>query len=260
MAKPPPAPRLRRHWRLGLRGLSALASGSGSLSQSYEAMFALAGPTVQREFERFAEDPVGARILAERPRRDLNALLADRESLTSMPQGSFADAYLRYLGENGMGAANDFLKAANLEENGQRFGWTADQCWFVRRMSNSHDLFHVLSGYDRSIVGEIGINAYTAGQIPLLPLKFLLAYLFLLKPSSPIAWPRFVWRSYQHGRRTPPLACVDFEAMLKRPLPEARRLIGVPDLKEVHPRGLPQRGRALRRLEGNLEGGKSSAS
>lgn len=218
-------------------------------------MFALAGPTVQREFDRFAESPVGARILAERPRRDLNALLADRATLAAMPVGSFADAYLAYLGENGMGSAEYFLEAANLETNGARFGWSEDQRWFVRRMTNSHDLFHVLSGYDRSIVGEIGINAYTAGQIPLLPLKFLLLYLFALKPSSPIVWPRFVWRSYRHGRRTPSLACVDYEAMLERPLEEARRIIGVPRLAEVHPEGLPQSGRALRRLEGNLGAG-----
>ena len=40
-------------------------------------MFALAGPTLDREFRRFASHPVGAAMLAERPRRELNALLTD---------------------------------------------------------------------------------------------------------------------------------------------------------------------------------------
>ena len=64
-------------------------------------MFALAGPTVQKEFDRFAKDPVGKRLLAERPRRDLNELLSDRAALATMPKGSFADAYLIYMGAEG---------------------------------------------------------------------------------------------------------------------------------------------------------------
>lgn len=251
---PAPGARLKRHWGQGLRCLYRLATGTGGLANSYEAMFALAGPTVQREFDRFARDPVGRKLLAERPRSDLNRLLADRAALAAMPTGSFADAYLRYLGDEGMGSAEYFLAAAGLDEKAARFGWSEDQLWFVKRMANSHDLFHVVSGYDRSIVGEIGINAYTAGQIPLLPLKLLLVYLFLLKPSSPIAWPRFVFRCYRHGRRTPSLASVDYERMLERPLTEMRRLTGVTSASEVHPGGAPGRGRILRRLERNLTG------
>jgi len=37
--------------------------------------------------------------------------------------------------------------------------------------ANSHDLFHVVAGYDRDVTGEVGVIAYTARQIPLLPLS-----------------------------------------------------------------------------------------
>ena len=149
-------------------------------------------------------------LLAERPRRDLNALLSDREALAAMPVGSFADAYLRYLGGEDMGSAQYFLEAADLDEKARRFGWNEDQLWFVKRMANSHDLFHVITGYDRDVQGEVGIVAYTTGQIPLLPLRLLLAYLLVLKPPSrspgrascgdrivtaapPLRWP--AWRT-----------------------------------------------------------------
>lgn len=252
---PQPAARLQRHWRQGLRCLYRFLKGTGGLASGFDAMFALAGPTLQAEFDRFAQHPVGRKLLAEQPRRDLNLLLADRAALSAMPKGSFADAYLMYMGGEGMGSAAYFLKAAGLEEKAARFGWSQDQLWFVRRLANSHDLFHVVSGYDRSILGEVGVDAYTAGQIPLLPLKLLLAYLLVLKPSSPVAWPRFVLRCYRHGRRTPSLSAVDYEAMLELPLAEARRQIGVMPLEEVHPDGFPDRGRTLRRLERNLTGG-----
>ena len=253
---PDPTGRLRRSWRVGLPSLVRFLAGGGrGLESAFEGMFALAGPTVQREFERFARDEFGQRLLAERPRRDLNAFLGDRATLAAMPKGSLADAYLDYMGGQGMGSADAFVQAAGLEEKAARFGWTDDQLWFVRRMANSHDLFHVIAGYGRDIIGEIGVNSYTAGQIPLLPLKFLLAYQALLKPSRPIEWLGFVRRAYRHGKLSPNLACVDYEAMFPLPLAEARRRIGVQSAQEAHPDGIPSPARTLLRIEGNLNEG-----
>lgn len=151
-----------------------------------------------------------------------------------------------------MGSADYFLEAAGLEEKARRFGWTGDQLWFVRRMANSHDLFHVVAGYDRDVTGEIGVICFTAGQIPLLPLRLLLPYLFALKPSEPIRWGRYLYRAHRHGRETPSLACVDYEALLSRPLAEARRAIGVLPLEEAHPAGIPEKGWLLERVERNV--------
>jgi ubiquinone biosynthesis protein COQ4 len=247
-----PAPRLRREWRHGLRSLGRFVTTPSDLANSFEAMFALAGPTVEREFRRFATHPIGRKLLAERPRRDLNALLEDRASLEAMPAGSFAHAYLQYLGGEDMGSAQYFLEAADLDEKAARFGWSDDQLWFVRRMANSHDLFHVVAGYDRDITGEIGVLAYTAGQIPLLPLRLLLPYLFALKPSQPIRWGRWVYGAYRHGRDTPSLACVDYETLLGLPLAEARGELGVASIEDAHPDGIPEKGWVLDRVERNV--------
>jgi ubiquinone biosynthesis protein COQ4 len=247
------APRLRREWGKGLRALGRFITTPSDLANSFDAMFSLAGPTVQREFDRFAADPVGARLLAMRPRPDLNALLLDRAALAAMPEGSFGRAYLDYLGGEGMGAADYFLEAANLEESAERFGWSEDHLWFVRRMTNSHDLYHVLAGYDRDVTGEVGIIAFTAGQLPLLPLKLLLPYLFVLYPSRPIAWGRYVRAALRHGRETPPLAHFEYEALLALPLDEVRQRIGMRSAREVHARGIPEAGVTLRGLEQRVD-------
>jgi ubiquinone biosynthesis protein COQ4 len=244
--------RIRREWRHGLRSLWRFITTPSDLENSFEAMFALAGPTMDREFRRFAETPTGAAMLAECPRRDLNALLCDHARLAAMPEGSFADAYLRYLGGDEMGSADYFLEAAGLDDKARRFGWNEDQLWFVKRMANSHDLFHIVAGYERDVTGEVGIVAYTAGQIPLLPLKLLLPYFYVLKPSQPFAWARYVTNAYRHGRRTPSLACIDYEVLLPMPLEEARRTIGVPSIAQTHPHGIPQKGWLLDRLERNV--------
>jgi ubiquinone biosynthesis protein COQ4 len=247
-----PAPRLRREWGHGLRCLGRFVTTPSDLANSFEAMFALAGPTLEREFQTFAKSPVGRAMLAENPRRDLNALLGDREALAAMPEKSFAHAYLEYLGGDDMGSADYFLEAACLDEKAARFGWSDDQLWFVKRMANSHDLFHIVAGYDRDVTGEIGILCYTAGQIPLLPLRLLLPYLLALKPSQPIRWGRFVRDSYRHGRETPSLACVDYEALLPLPLEVARRQIGVRTREQAHPHGIPEKGWLLDRVERNV--------
>jgi ubiquinone biosynthesis protein COQ4 len=245
-------PALRREWAHGLRSLWRFIRDPGDLNNSFEAMFALAGPLVEKEFNTFARTEVGRKLLAQTPRSDLNAALADQPSLADMPLGSFAHAYLDYMGAQGMGSSDYFLKAAGLDEKARRFGWSEDQLWFVRRMANSHDLFHIVSGYDRSAVGEVGVVAYTAGQIRLLPLRLSLLYFLTLKPSTPLSWARYIRDAYRHGSSTPSLACVDFESLLPLPLAEARRRIGGPTLEEAHDRGLPAPGRRLLKVEAAL--------
>ena len=245
---------LRREWAHGLRSLWQFTAGSGGLDSAMEGMFALAGPTVEREFSKFAAHPIGQRLLAHSPRPDLNALLSDQDALGAMPKGSFADAYLVYMDDDGMAPAAAFLEAAGLDEKARRFGWSEDQLWFVRRMANSHDLFHVLGAYDRTVIGEVGVDAYTAGHIPLLPIRLMMPYFLALKPSEPIGWPRYVMNSYRHGRDTPSLFCVDYEAMLPMPLDEVRRQIGVPSFESVHWRGVPSKGRTLDKIERRIEG------
>ena len=74
----------------------------------------------------------------------------------------------------------------------------------------------------------------------------------MLRPSQPLRWMRFVRDAYRHGRRTPSLACVDYEAILPLPIDEARRAIGVPTLAEAHPSGIPVKGWLLDRVERNV--------
>lgn len=244
-----PQPKLRREWGKGLKSLFKFITTPGDLGNSFEAMFALAGPSLEKEFEKFAQHPVGQRILEESPRRDLNAVLSDRKTLAVMPEDSFAHAYLDYLGGEEMGSADYFLEAADFDNKAIRFGWSDDLLWFVKRMANSHDLFHVLTGYDRTITGEVGIVCYTAGQFPMLPLRMLLVYFSALKWSQPIQWFRFVRDAYRHGRDTPPLTCVDYESLLSRPLAEVRHEVGVQLIEEAHPNQIPEKGWLLEQIE-----------
>ena len=58
-----PTQRVRREWGHGLRSLWRFITTPSDLANSFEAMFALAGPLVETEFERFAASATGARYV-----------------------------------------------------------------------------------------------------------------------------------------------------------------------------------------------------
>ena len=242
-----------RLWRRGFTSLVNFIRDPSDLGNSFDAFLLLAGPHVQREFQRFAQHPMGRRLLARRPRPNLNELLSDREALESMPPGSFGQAYLDYLDDRDMGSATYFLQAARLQEKAATLGWSPDQLWFIERLANSHDLFHVLTGYGRDIAGEVGVISYTAGHFPILPLKLLLGYFMTLKPSQPRDWTQFVLRSYHHGTEATRLTCLDYEGLLPQPLDTVRKVCGIRPMEHVHPEGMPARGALLRAFENKIQ-------
>ncbi len=243
----------KREWRRGLKSLVGFITDPSDLRNSFDAFLLLAGPTIQREFQRFAEHPEGRRMLDATPRPDLNATLTDFDLLRSMPDDSFARAYLDYMSGEEIGSAAYFMESAQLPDKAARLGWSDEQLWFVKRMTNSHDLFHVLTGYDREITGEVGVISYTAGHLPLLPVRLLLLYFALLKPSRPFEWGRFVVNSFRHGAEAPPLTCVDYESMLPLPLKQAQRLLGVRPAAQVHSYGIPAKGWLLQAFEDRVQ-------
>ena len=236
--------RLARDWRRGLSaGARWLVSPGGSLETSFEFFFALAGPIVDRELRRYLQTSAGPRRLRERS--DLNAMLYDREALAALPVGSFGRAYLDYIDGFETESAEKFTEAAQIERIGQRLGWGGDHTWFMRRMTNSHDLFHVLAGYGTDIVGEVGVVGFTFGQVPFLPLAMMTAYMHVLKPSAPREWIRFVRESVRYGRGAERLTLLDYESLLPEPLDAVRSRVGLGGLGSAHPRGMPEPGLIL---------------
>ena len=85
--------RFERRYLRGLRALGRWVSDPRSedgVAHAFEAVFCLAGPTIERELKQFAAHPVGARLLEEKP--DLLDFIADKGRMAAMPAGSFGRA------------------------------------------------------------------------------------------------------------------------------------------------------------------------
>ena len=196
----------------------------------FEVLDALDGPTNETSFVEFARHPEGRKLLAERPL--LLDTLSDHEALRQLPEGSFGRAYLAFMEEAGLNAKD--LVDAEIE-SGTAAESDPDRQWLADRGRDSHDLWHVLTGYGRDEAGEISLLAFTYANYPNLGIALILLVATILGPWSPsFWWPRYIVQAYRRGRAAE-LDFAPYEEWLALPLDEVRRRAKIVPPLEAHP-------------------------
>jgi len=226
-----PVPPRRREWRRAWKAVRVLAADSERTDQVFEILDALEGPLGETGFREFAEHPEGQRQLAERP--DLLARLQDREALRALPEGSFGRAYLAFVEEAGLDA--DSLIEAEEEAGSTGPARGADRKWLADRGRDSHDLWHVLTGYGRDEAGEVALLAFTYASYPNLGLLLILIVAALIGPKTlTFRFERYLREAYRRGKRAE-LDFARYEEWLPLPLEEVRRRARIVPPGEAHP-------------------------
>lgn len=201
----------------------AAIADPGDTAQVFRIAEALSFRQPQRLLARFAADPVGARLLESR--ENLLDVLGDRERLAAMPEGSLAREYLAFL-EREQITADGLVEASESGAAGQYDDDPADDLGYVRRrMRDTHDLWHAVSGYRGDLLGEASLLAFTFAQTGHLGIGFLAGLGAALSLNGFAI--RMIAEGYVRGRRAVWLAPVDWAELLPRPLDEVRRRLGV---------------------------------
>ncbi|MCA9688798.1 MAG: Coq4 family protein [Nannocystaceae bacterium] len=145
------------------------------------------------------------------------------DALRRLPVGSLGRAYAAFLDGNGITplVVSPAIKAR----------YQADP--YPLRYSATHDLHHVLTGFDATIAGEIGVFAFTIGQRhPIVRRPFLWFVLLLSALLLPLQQRR-LWHNARVGLRMGAaarlLVAARLEDQLARPLAEAREDLQIPD-------------------------------
>ena len=163
----------------------------------------------------------GRSALRDRPR--VGRLDLDR--LAALPGGSVGRAYADHMRSLGLDPAAIPEKPA----------W--DDASFARaHLYETHDLWHVVTGFGADIAGEVGLQAFYAAQLhgklpPILVSGGLLHGIL----AAPDDWERrlsAVTRGYEMGRRADLLFGVDWPRELDRPLDEFRRSLRLAETDE----------------------------
>ena len=92
----------------------------------------------------------------------LPEILDDHAALRRTPKGSLAHAYCDFMESEGLTAAGLVAEAESLGR--QKYPDLVQ--WFMERSRDTHDLFHVLTGYGRDALGEQCVLLFTHGQSP----------------------------------------------------------------------------------------------
>lgn len=164
---------------------------------------------------RFTMDDRGARLLRERP--SIDSRTVDFARLRALPANTLGGAYARYLEERSLDP--DLFQAPP--------GLPEVPAYVSQRMRQVHDLWHVLTGYDTDVRGEVALQAFTYGQTGtpsalLITLGALLRWGMRDRTMLPLAVDGF-----RRGRGAVFLPPLWLEEMWERPLEEVRRELGI---------------------------------
>lgn len=152
----------------------------------------------------------------------------DPAPLRDLPRGTLGREYVELLDANGL---SPFRLSSDFPQE------LVDRHIFVARYSLVHDVFHVLTGFDTTWAGELGVWSFVAAQgyarSHWLAVGMASAlYPWLAPRSIPRQW-RNLHRGISMGRRARPLLTVPFEQMWSRTVAEVRHELEVEPADEL---------------------------
>ena len=158
----------------------------------------------------------------------LPEILDDHAALRRTPKGSLAHAYCDFMEGEG-------LTAAGLVAEAERLGrpkYPDLVQWFMERSRDTHDLFHVLTGYGRDALGEQCVLLFTHGQSPSQG-HLLIGYAGAANIKKMVKGSRApifgaVRQAHRTGKGAPRLIDQSIRELLARPLEDVRRDLRIP--------------------------------
>ena len=114
---------------------------------------------------------------------------------------------------------------------------TTREEYVAAHITESHDIWHVVTGFGNDEPGEIGVVAFYCAQTGL-PIFILLLAIALLNTalfSHDKVSERFdaISEGWQAGKKAKPLYGIDWEAQWQRPIADLRRELNLPELVEA---------------------------
>jgi len=206
------------------RAMKKLLADKERTDQVFIILRALGGGEMLRNYERFRQLDVGKTILAEQ--REIIDALKNRNALAAMPEGSLGRHYLDFVVAEDLTA--DGLAASSEVSEDTPTSLTDDEIRFQLRLRDSHDLWHVTTGYERDGLGELCLLAFTYAQSGNKGLAFIVAIATLTDtrkyPKSKVF--SAVREGYRHGKQAAWFVAADWENLLTMPLDQVRKDLG----------------------------------
>lgn len=142
--------------------------------------------------------------------------------LANLPDGTLGKEFERYLTSNQLDA-NLLRESAFIEAHHKRGD---DVGYLAERGFQLHDLFHVLTGYDTTPLGEVRVVSFTVAQAPAPYPAMIIAsrplQILLYRPQLLPFIMDAITEGWMLGRKAKPLLAVRWEEYWERPLTQVR--------------------------------------
>jgi len=210
-----------------------LVQDKENTEQFFHMMEALNGAALINRFDDFMRSPEGqARF---EMRRYLPPVLDDHSWIKDLPEDSLGQAYIRFMREEELTAQGLVEESDKFRENANAYEDDFD--WYTKRLRDTHDMFHILTGYGRDPLGEACLLGFTHPQHKARGF-LIVGVLATLEVKKRVKNAVNVWPCFKEGRRNGKLAKViaehDIIELMHLPIESARERLGIRPATAYH--------------------------
>jgi len=148
------------------------------------------------------------------------------EELRALPEGSLGRAYAEFIDAHGFD-----LEALYRFKDRRREATLEPEERLTIHMERSHDLWHVVTGFETDIAGELGLQAFYVAQLGT-PIAAAVISALLLNAvvRAPLDVPErmeAISTGWRHGQACESLFGADWAALVHEPLEDVRARFGI---------------------------------
>lgn len=222
----PARPRMRMKPLTAMHHMKQLIADKEDTKHVFYILRALNGDALKKNLMRSVYTPQGHARWKEK--RSLAPLLDDHASFGELPAGSVGRTYIDFMKREGLTAAGLVEESEIRMADEPRY--EDDIEWYGNRLRDTHDMFHVLSGYGRDGLGEAALLAFSAGQNPNRGASFISRMAF--REMRRVVGRHLDLKAVQkearrNGKLAKKIADQDILALLHEPIGEVRERLNI---------------------------------
>ncbi|MDB5438971.1 MAG: ubiquinone biosynthesis protein [Caulobacteraceae bacterium] len=208
-----------------LQALMRLIANKDDTRQAFVILQALGGRSLEHGYRRMLAFPAG--LTEAREGRELIDSFCRWSWLDQFAPGTVGAAYREFLLRQGYqpDGLSDFTRAvADI-----RIEDAHPYAWYGRRLRDSHDVWHVLTGYGPDTLGEVCLAAFSYAQTGMMGLGLIAIGALPRFKNARNGQPygRSVIEAYRAGRTSGWLPAENYETLFAEPLERARARLGI---------------------------------
>ena len=209
-----------------LRHFRKLVEDKEDTEQVFHIIEALKGKKSVRHGWEFIQSEEGQRFL--RDETNIPAMLDNHDNWAHLPENSVGRHYVAFMKREGLTAAGLVAES---------HAWAPPESlpqdltqWYFDRLRDTHDLFHVLTGYGRDALGEASLLGFTYSQNHNMGVLFI-AYAAARQIGKTTGTKAPLFAAIREGQRlgkaAKKLAHQDIRALMHQDIDEARRQLNL---------------------------------